>query len=115
MMKSIRRAEQRIAWVTGARCENIDKEDLPFENAENIDCYSSPVFGRSFATRPQVANFIPMHWDCLFKEDTGRLSHTGGLDGVKHFALWPLEQGAASCFGTINGLTTFRATGVDRI
>lgn len=26
--------------------------------------------------------------------------HTGGLDGVKHFALWPLVKAAQSCFGT---------------
>jgi len=26
--------------------------------------------------------------------------HTGALDGVKHFALWPLAQAAESCFGT---------------
>jgi catechol 2,3-dioxygenase-like lactoylglutathione lyase family enzyme len=27
-------------------------------------------------------------------------SHTGALDGVKHYALWPLAQAAESCFGT---------------
>ncbi len=25
--------------------------------------------------------------------------HTAGLDGVKHFALWPLSAAAESCFG----------------
>jgi hypothetical protein len=35
-----------------------------------------------------------------FKEDTNGYLHTGGLDGVKHFALWPLEQAAESYFGT---------------
>ena len=25
--------------------------------------------------------------------------HTAGLDGVKHFALWPLDKAALSCFG----------------
>lgn len=25
--------------------------------------------------------------------------HTGKLDGVRHFALWPLSQAAQSCFG----------------
>lgn len=28
------------------------------------------------------------------------LSRHGELGGVKHFALWPLSQAAASCFGT---------------
>ncbi len=35
-----------------------------------------------------------------FKEDAGGYLHTGALDGVKHFALWPLVQAAQSCFGT---------------
>ena len=26
--------------------------------------------------------------------------HTGGVEGVKHFALWPLSGAAESCFGT---------------
>ena len=30
----------------------------------------------------------------------GDYLHTGGLAGVKHFALWPLAQAAESCFGT---------------
>ena len=34
------------------------------------------------------------------KEDTDGYLHTGALDGVKHFALWPLDQAAQSCFGT---------------
>ena len=33
------------------------------------------------------------------KEENDYL-HTGDLDGVKHFALWPLSQAARSCFGT---------------
>src|SRR5438067_2435117 len=35
-----------------------------------------------------------------FKEDANGYLHTGDLDGVKHFALWPLAQAAESCFGT---------------
>jgi catechol 2,3-dioxygenase-like lactoylglutathione lyase family enzyme len=34
-----------------------------------------------------------------FKEDASGYLHTGELDGVKHFALWPLAQAAESCFG----------------
>lgn len=29
----------------------------------------------------------------------GAYLHTGELPGVKHFALWPLEDAARSCFG----------------
>ena len=32
----------------------------------------------------------------------GDYLHTGELDGVKHFALWPLSQAAQSCFGSEN-------------
>ena len=32
------------------------------------------------------------------KEDADGYLHTGELDGVKHFALWPLAQAAKSCF-----------------
>jgi catechol 2,3-dioxygenase-like lactoylglutathione lyase family enzyme len=35
-----------------------------------------------------------------FKEDTSGYLHTGELDGVKHFAVWPLAQAAGSCFDT---------------
>lgn len=31
--------------------------------------------------------------------ETYLLSEQGALDGVKHFALWPLAQAAQSCFG----------------
>jgi hypothetical protein len=34
-----------------------------------------------------------------FKEEEGGYLHTGSLNGVKHFALWPLDQAAQSCFG----------------
>lgn len=30
----------------------------------------------------------------------GDYLHTGKLNGVKHFALWPLSQAAESCFGS---------------
>ena len=36
-----------------------------------------------------------------FKEDSSRYLHTGALvNGVEHYALWPLAQAAESCFGT---------------
>jgi catechol 2,3-dioxygenase-like lactoylglutathione lyase family enzyme len=34
-----------------------------------------------------------------FKPEPGGYLHTEALDGVKHFALWPLSQAAQSCFG----------------
>ena len=35
-----------------------------------------------------------------FAEGKGGYLHTGGLEGVKHFALWPLSQAAQSCFSS---------------
>jgi len=37
--------------------------------------------------------------DLSFKEESNGYLHTDALDGVKHFALWPLAQAAESCFG----------------
>jgi hypothetical protein len=34
-----------------------------------------------------------------FKEDSEGYLYTSGLQGAKHFALWPLSQAAQSCFG----------------
>ena len=33
-----------------------------------------------------------------FQEDGGYL-HTGELQGARHFAVWPLKEAVASCFG----------------
>ncbi len=35
-----------------------------------------------------------------FEEMDGGYLHTQLIEGVKYFALWPLSQAAASCFGT---------------
>lgn len=32
-------------------------------------------------------------------EHEGRYLHTGALSGVNHYAVWPLDQAAESCFG----------------
>jgi Glyoxalase/Bleomycin resistance protein/Dioxygenase superfamily len=34
-----------------------------------------------------------------FEKGPGGYLHTENVDGVKHFALWPLSQAAQSCFG----------------
>jgi hypothetical protein len=34
-----------------------------------------------------------------FKEEAGGYLHTEALEGVRTFALWPLDQAAQSCFG----------------
>lgn len=35
-----------------------------------------------------------------FHRDESGYLYTGKIEGVKHFALWPLSQAAQSCFGT---------------
>jgi hypothetical protein len=35
-----------------------------------------------------------------FNREEGGYLHTDKIEGVKHFALWPLSQAAQSCFGT---------------
>jgi len=34
-----------------------------------------------------------------FQEESNGYLHTSDIDGVKHFALWPLSHAAESCFG----------------
>lgn len=35
-----------------------------------------------------------------FEEEDNGYMHTDRVEGVKHFALWPLSQAAESCFGS---------------
>src|SRR5690242_10138200 len=47
----------------------------------------------------ESASFYRESLGLSFKEEAGAYLHTEELDGVKHFALWPLAQAAESCFG----------------
>lgn len=55
-----------------------------------------PIVRDAVASRKFYADTLALP----FKEDVGGYLHTGAIDGVKHFALWPLAQAAQSCFGT---------------
>jgi len=55
-----------------------------------------PIVHDPIASRKFYADVLGLE----FQEDTNGYLHTGELDGVKHFALWPLVQAAESCFGT---------------
>jgi len=48
--------------------------------------------------KPQV--LMSRALDCRSKKIRTAIYIRGALDGVKHFALWPLAQAAESCFGT---------------
>ena len=67
---------------------------------QNIDVLFVAGFGPIVRDPAASRKFYSETLGLLFKEDTTGYLYTGGLDGVKHFALWPLGQAAVSCFGT---------------
>jgi catechol 2,3-dioxygenase-like lactoylglutathione lyase family enzyme len=67
---------------------------------KNIDILFVAGFGPIVCDPAASRKFYAGALGLAFKEDAGGYMHTGGLDGVKHFALWPLAQAAESCFGT---------------
>jgi len=67
---------------------------------KNIDVLFVAGFGPIVRDRVASRKFYSDTLGLPFKEDDNGYLHTGGLDGVKHFALWPLAQAAESCFGT---------------
>jgi hypothetical protein len=54
-----------------------------------------PIVREPAASRKFYAETLALN----FKEDSNGYFYTGSLDGAKHFALWPLDQAAESCFG----------------
>jgi catechol 2,3-dioxygenase-like lactoylglutathione lyase family enzyme len=67
---------------------------------KNIDVLFVAGFGPIVRDPDASRKFYREALALPFKEDPGGYLHTGSLDGVKHFALWPLEQAAESCFGS---------------
>lgn len=55
-----------------------------------------PVVNNPEASRKLYADTLGIH----FNEEADGYLHTGNMEGVKHFALWPLSQAAESCFGS---------------
>ena len=55
-----------------------------------------PIVRDSAASRKLYSEALALP----FEEEANGYLHTGELDGVKHFALWPLAQAAESCFGS---------------
>jgi catechol 2,3-dioxygenase-like lactoylglutathione lyase family enzyme len=70
------------------------------KTAKNIDVLFVAGFGPIVRDPAASRKFYVEALGLPFKEDTNGYLHTGALDGVKHFALWPLAQAAESCFGT---------------
>jgi len=67
---------------------------------KNIDVLFVAGFGPIVRDPVASRTFYSEVLGLPLKEDANGYLHTGGLDGVKHFALWPLAQAAESCFGT---------------
>ncbi|HEY2738223.1 MAG TPA: VOC family protein [Thermoanaerobaculia bacterium] len=67
---------------------------------ENIDVLFVAGFGPIVCDAAASRKFYSEVLGLSFQEDATGYLYTGGLDGVKHFALWPLAQAAESCFGT---------------
>ncbi|HTV40517.1 MAG TPA: VOC family protein [Candidatus Sulfotelmatobacter sp.] len=57
-------------------------------------------FGPIVQDIPKSHTFYVDALGLSFQKEEGDYLHTGELDGVKHFALWPLSQAAQSCFGS---------------
>jgi catechol 2,3-dioxygenase-like lactoylglutathione lyase family enzyme len=70
------------------------------KTVKNIDVLFIAGFGPIVRDPAKSRPFYLEALGLPFKEDAGGYLHTSGLDGAKHFALWPLAQAAESCFGT---------------
>jgi catechol 2,3-dioxygenase-like lactoylglutathione lyase family enzyme len=57
-------------------------------------------FGPIVTDMPAARAFYGEALGLTLEGDDSYLSVPPGLDGVKHFALWPLTGAAESCFGT---------------
>jgi catechol 2,3-dioxygenase-like lactoylglutathione lyase family enzyme len=66
---------------------------------KNIDVLFVAGFGPIVRDPAASRKFYSEALALQFKEDANGYLYTGALDGVKHFALWPLTQAAESCFG----------------
>jgi len=67
---------------------------------KNVDVLFVAGFGPIVRDPAASRRFYSQALGLPFKEDANGYLHTGDLEGVKHFALWPLAQAAESCFGT---------------
>jgi catechol 2,3-dioxygenase-like lactoylglutathione lyase family enzyme len=67
---------------------------------KNIDILFVAGFGPIVQDPAASRKFYSGVLGIPLKEEANGYQHTGNLDGVKHFALWPLTHAAESCFGT---------------
>src|SRR5262249_40128677 len=77
----------------------IGQRRTPVKTPANIDVLFVAGFGPIVRDDAASRKFYRDTLRLPFKEDASGYLHTADLDGVKHFALWPLAQAAESCFG----------------
>ena len=68
--------------------------------SKDIDVLFTAGFGPIVSDPAASRTFYCEALGLPFKEEASGYLHTDGLDGAKHFALWPVAQAAESCFGT---------------
>jgi catechol 2,3-dioxygenase-like lactoylglutathione lyase family enzyme len=66
---------------------------------KNVDVLFVAGFGPIVRDPLASRRFYSEALGLSFKEESNGYLYTSELDGVKHFALWPLAQAAESCFG----------------
>lgn len=65
----------------------------------NIKVLFVAGFGPIVQEHQASKDFYARSLGLALEEDADGYMHTGKIEGVKHFALWPLSQAALSCFG----------------
>ena len=73
------------------------------KSPKNIDVLFVAGFGPIVPDPAASRKFYSEALGLSFKEETNGYLHTDELDGVKHFALWPLAQAASPALARING------------
>jgi hypothetical protein len=73
----------------------VKEGGLPWSKVERLGCCLLRASAPSCATPRKAASYMAKR---SASEETGGYLHTGGLEGAKEFALWPLSQAAQSCF-----------------
>lgn len=58
-----------------------------------------PVISKSEKSKELYADTLGLPIKSMVGNEAYMLTEDGELNGVKHFALWPLAQAAQSCFG----------------
>ena len=65
----------------------------------NIKVLFVAGFGPIVRDQNRSEKFYVENLGLSFNREEGGYLHTERIEGVKHFALWPLSQAAQSCFG----------------